>query len=129
MATTDDRPATAEAEEAPMPRLGALGYPNYLRFWLANVARVFGLQFRFIGAGWLTQQLEGSTVWLGVEVARSGDIAYETSTYTLTMTDPKTKKPVTETGAGLVVWKKQADGSWKAHVDAPVSNPPAPPAK
>lgn len=63
----------------------------------------------------------------GVEVARSGDLAYETSTYSITMTDPKTKKPVTETGAGLVVWKKQADGSWKAHVDAPVSNPPAPP--
>ena len=60
-----------------------------------------------------------------VEVARSGDLAYEIATYTITTTDPKTKKPMTETGAGVVVWKKQPDGSWKAHVDVPVSDPPA----
>ncbi len=58
-----------------------------------------------------------------VEVARSGDFAYERSTYSLTTTDPKTKKPVTEKGSGLVVWQKQADGQWKALVDVPVSDP------
>ena len=57
-----------------------------------------------------------------VEVAMSGDLAYETGTYTLTVTDEKTKKPVTSTGHGVVVWKKQADGSWKAHVDVPVAD-------
>jgi uncharacterized protein (TIGR02246 family) len=68
-----------------------------------------------------------------VGVARSGDIAYETSTYSITTTDPKTKKPMTETGAGVVVWKKQPDGSWKVQLDIPVSDatapaaPPAPP--
>lgn len=56
----------AETSEAPMPRFGALGYPNYRLFWIANVARVFGLQFRFIGAGWLTHLLNPSPVWLGV---------------------------------------------------------------
>ena len=34
-------------------RWGALSYPRYRRFWVATVARVFGLQFRFIGVGWL----------------------------------------------------------------------------
>lgn len=58
-----------------------------------------------------------------VEVARSGDFAYERSTYSLTTTGPKTKKPVTEKGSGLVVWQKQADGQWKALVDVPVSDP------
>jgi len=65
----------------------------------------------------------------GVEVARSGDLAYEEGTYSLTMSDPKTKKPATETGAYVVIWKKQADGSWKVHRDVPVSDPPAAPAK
>jgi uncharacterized protein (TIGR02246 family) len=58
----------------------------------------------------------------GVEVARSGDIAYEMSTYSMTMTDPKTKQPATQRGVGVVVWKK-IDGRWKAAVDAPVSDP------
>ncbi len=57
-----------------------------------------------------------------VEVARSSDLAYELSTYSLTMSDPKTKKPVTQKGNGVVVWKKLG-GSWKALVDAPVSDP------
>lgn len=58
-----------------------------------------------------------------VEVARSGDFAYERGTYTITTTDPKTKKPVIENGSGLVVWQKQQDGTWKVLVDAPVSDP------
>jgi len=59
-----------------------------------------------------------------VEVAKSGDLAYELGTYTATSTDPKTKKPITAKGHGVVVWKKQGDGSWKAHVDVPVEGPP-----
>jgi len=44
----------------------------------------------------------------------------------LTTTDLKTKakKPATQRGNYVVVWKKQADGQWKAAVDAPVSDPP-----
>ena len=58
-----------------------------------------------------------------VVVARSGDLAYETGTYTMTMSDAK-KKPATQSGHYVVVWRKEADGSWKAFRDAPVSNPP-----
>lgn len=61
-----------------------------------------------------------------IEVARSGDLAYETSTYSITTTDAKTKKPMTETGAGVVIWKKQTDGSWKVALDVPVSDATAP---
>src|SRR5438045_7139879 len=50
----------------PVPRFGALGYPSYRMFWIANLARVFGLQFRFIGAGWLTHLLNPSPIWLGI---------------------------------------------------------------
>lgn len=58
-----------------------------------------------------------------VQVARSGDIGVEQGTYSLTTTDPKSKKAATQSGHYVVVWKKQADGQWKALVDAPVSDP------
>ena len=59
-----------------------------------------------------------------VEAARSGDLAYETGSYTLTMSDPQ-GNPATQNGHYVVVWKKDASGTWKVAVDAPVSDPPA----
>ena len=63
-----------------------------------------------------------------VVAARSGDIAYETGSYSMTMSDAK-KKPSTEKGHYVVVWRKQADGAWKVVVDTPVSDPPETAAK
>jgi uncharacterized protein (TIGR02246 family) len=51
-----------------------------------------------------------------VEVARSGEMAYEVGTYTLKTQDAR-KREVTEEGKYLVVWKKQADGAWKVKYD------------
>lgn len=51
------------------PRFGAFSSGPYRRYWLATVARVFGLQFRFIGTGWLVVSSDGldlSPIWLGV---------------------------------------------------------------
>ncbi len=61
------RPAEAgESEgEEPLPRWGAFAYPQYRRYWFANLSRVFGLQFRFIAAGWLVYELTSSAIWLG----------------------------------------------------------------
>jgi uncharacterized protein (TIGR02246 family) len=59
-----------------------------------------------------------------VVAARSGDLAYETGTYSMTMSGPQ-KKPATEKGSYVVVWRKQADGAWKVAVDVPVSDPAA----
>jgi uncharacterized protein (TIGR02246 family) len=63
-----------------------------------------------------------------VVAARSGDLAYETGSYEMTMSDAK-KKPATEKGHYVVVWQKQADGAWKVVVDAPLSDPPQAAAK
>jgi uncharacterized protein (TIGR02246 family) len=49
--------------------------------------------------------------------SKGGDMVYSQGTYTMTMTDPKTKKPVTDKGKYLTVYTKQADGSWKAVAD------------
>jgi uncharacterized protein (TIGR02246 family) len=51
-----------------------------------------------------------------VEVAKSGDIAYTTGTYELTMNDAS-GKPVPDHGKYVEVWKKQTDGKWKVAVD------------
>ena len=64
-----------------------------------------------------------------VEAARSGDFAYSQGTYEITVNDPK-GNPVTDRGKYVVVWKRQADKSWKAMADMFNSDlPPAPPAK
>ena len=52
-----------------------------------------------------------------VEVAQAGDIAYSRGHFSITTTDPKTNKPVDGQGSYLTVYKKQADGSWKATED------------
>lgn len=49
---------------------------------------------------------------LGVEVARSGDLAWEHGIYEFATSD-KTGKTATENGTYVTVWKKQRDGAWK----------------
>jgi len=51
-----------------------------------------------------------------VEVARSGDLAYETGTYDMSSKE-KSGKTKREKGKYIVVWKKQANRSWKALLD------------
>ena len=61
-----------------------------------------------------------------IEVAKSGDLGYTQGAYTMTTTDPKTKKPVTDKGKYLTAYKKQADGTWKAVADMTSSDAPLP---
>jgi ketosteroid isomerase-like protein len=51
-----------------------------------------------------------------VDVARSGDVAEDRGSMQVTLTDKKGKS-TTETGQYVLVWKKQADGSWKVAAD------------
>jgi len=73
-----------------------------------------------IRAGW--EQLEAepgaslSYALTGVEVARSGDLAYEYGTYDFASKDKK-GKTIDVKGKYVTVWKKQADGSWKVAAD------------
>ncbi|MEA3010829.1 MAG: hypothetical protein QOJ91_2521 [Sphingomonadales bacterium] len=52
-----------------------------------------------------------------IQVAASGDLAYTRGHYSMTATDPATRKPAESRGSYLTVWKRQADGSWKAIED------------
>jgi len=57
------------------------------------------------------------------------DLAYSQGTYSVTTTDPRTKKVMAETGRYVEVYKKQADGSWKIVEDINSPEAPAVPAK
>ncbi len=64
--------------------------------------------------GWTTDK---------VVVAASGDMAYATGTDQVTFR--AAKQLVSSKNNGLVVWRKQKDGQWKAAVD--IATPSAPP--
>jgi uncharacterized protein (TIGR02246 family) len=61
------------------------------------------------------------------DVATSGDLAYTSGTFNVSYTDPKTKTVVNSAGTYVTVFRKQADGSWKAVAD--IATPGAPPAE
>ncbi len=68
------------------------------------------------------------------DVSASGELGYTQGHFKLTATDPQTKKPTTQTGSYVTIYRKQADGSWKAIEDiaTPTISAPAtsaPPAK
>ncbi len=83
----------------------AAGKDAIRKVW-TNIVAVPGINLR-----WTTSK---------VEVARSGDLAYDTGAYTVTKNDAG-GKPVTTKGKYVVVWKKQADGKWKVIQD--IDNP------
>ena len=63
-----------------------------------------------------------------VEASKGGDFVYTQGSYTMTMSEPKQKKTVTDKGKYLRVYQKHADGSWKAVADMTNSDLPlAPP--
>jgi len=61
-----------------------------------------------------------------IDVAKSGDIGYTQGAYSMTMTDPATKKPISDKGKYLTIYRKQGDGSWKAVEDIFNSDMPMP---
>jgi ketosteroid isomerase-like protein len=62
------------------------------------------------------------------EIALEGEggLAYRTYTFTWTMVMPGVAEPVTDTGKGIEVYKKQADGTWRVVRDVFNSDLPAP---
>jgi len=61
-----------------------------------------------------------------VEVARSGDLAYTHGTYAMTMDGAKKGVSLSEKGKYVTVYRRQADGSWKAVADMFNSDQAAP---
>jgi uncharacterized protein (TIGR02246 family) len=79
-----------------------------------------------IGEFWKKTRESGvqSAALTTVDVGRSGDVAYEVGKVSLTI-QPPGKEPTTAVAKYVVIWKRQADGSWKLHRDIWNSLPPA----
>ncbi len=58
-----------------------------------------------------------------IDAASSGDVAYSRGHFSEKYQDPKSKQIVSDSGSYLTVYKKQADGSWKAVEDFAVADP------
>ena len=74
-----------------------------------------------------TQAAEFSVTWEAtrVEVSAAGDLAYSMGTYEYSLKDAE-GNPVSGKGKFVDIWKKQADGSWKAAVGIGNSDQPSP---
>ena len=59
-----------------------------------------------------------------LEVNGAGDFAYELGTYAMTFEVPGGQTPMSDTGKYLAIWKKQADNTWKFHIDSWSSSQP-----
>ena len=64
--------------------------------------------------------LKLSFATVNVEISKAGDLGYTQGTFTMTMTDPATKKVVNSKGTYLTVYRKGPDGTWKAVQDAAI---------
>lgn len=78
-----------------------------------------------IGEFWETTRNSGvtSATPTTLDVGRDGDIAYEVGKVFLTI-QSEGKQPTKAAAKYVVVWKRQADGSWKLHRDIWNSLPP-----
>ena len=70
--------------------------------------------------------ISGGWIPTRVEVAKSGDMAYVSGTYTFDFKDAS-GKTVKDRGKYLEVWERQPDGSWKCSADTWNSDLPAAP--
>jgi ketosteroid isomerase-like protein len=58
------------------------------------------------------------------EIARSGDLAWQSGGYEITLTDPATHQPRRSSGHWLAALRKDADGAWRYVVFAGTPSPP-----
>jgi ketosteroid isomerase-like protein len=61
-----------------------------------------------------------------VVVSDSGDMAYSVGKFDQTATDPKTNQAVHATGSYVTVYKRAANGAWKAVADITTPGPSTP---
>ena len=109
---------------------GADGYASFVTedaVWLPpNAALVEGRDAVRAWALPFTEAEEFSVTWeaTGVEVSAAGDLAYSMGTYEYSLKDAE-GNPVSDKGKFVDIWKKQADGSWKAAIGIWNSDQPA----
>jgi ketosteroid isomerase-like protein len=129
-----DAQAIRDAEAAIMKNIAAKDVDQTVAFWADDASVFFPNMPALTGGAAIRSAVAemmkdpnfsftgGATK---VEVSKAGDYGYSQGTYTQTFTDPKTKAVMVEKGKYVTVFKKQADGSWKAVADINNADAPA----
>lgn len=73
-------------------------------------------------AGRLEKRRYLDVVITTVHLGRSGDLAWETGTSSVTLQQGESA-PVTVTGRHLAVWKREPDGRWRIRAEVPIADP------
>ena len=90
----------------------------------ANIPIAVGHQaIRVWYESWLTTEVVNIWTTEVIEVAASGDLAYERGTYDFSMDTPD--GPIEDVGKYVLIWKK-IGGQWKAIIDISNSDLPLP---
>jgi ketosteroid isomerase-like protein len=99
-----DRALTFWSDDAMIlaPNAPAIVGKEAIRKYVSEASAIPGFSI-----AWATDK-----VW----ISASGDLAYSSGTSQITVTTPE-GKAVTERNKGMVVWKKQAGGTWKCTAD------------
>jgi len=96
-----------------------------LPFWADDTTILSPGEPAIVGKEAIRQYVSGafatpgfSITWRTEKVAlsQSGDLAYSIGTDRISLTT-RDGKPVTQENRGVVIWKKQPDGSWKCILD------------
>ncbi len=121
----DEENAVRSTDANWLEAVRAKDYERALTFWTHDAMVLPPNSPAIVGKGSIRKYVMGASTLPGfsitwttgqVWVSGSGDLAYESATNAVTAAAPGGKL-VTETNRGIVVWKKQPDGSWKCAVD------------
>ncbi|MFZ0796298.1 MAG: DUF4440 domain-containing protein [Terriglobales bacterium] len=80
---------------------------------------------KFIASGFALQDYKITWHPNKAGIARSGDLGYTSGTYEMSFKDAS-GKTISDKGKYLMVWKKQADATWKVLFDTSNSDLPRP---
>ncbi|MGC2108126.1 MAG: DUF4440 domain-containing protein [Candidatus Korobacteraceae bacterium] len=90
-----------------------------------NAPMVHGREaIRELFSGWFKPELKINWTPDKVEAANSEDLGFSSGTYQMSFKD-SADEIVSDQGKYVIVWKKQADGSWKVVLDISNSDMPA----
>ena len=121
----DEENAIRSTDAKWLEAVKAKNYERALTFWTDDAMVLPPNSPAIVGKDAIRKYVMGASTVPGfsitwttgqVWVSGSGDLAYESSSNAVTAGDPSGRL-VTEKNKGIVVWRKQPDGSWKCAVD------------
>jgi ketosteroid isomerase-like protein len=112
-----DRTAIRQADEADTKMMNAKNWLGYLDLYTEDAIQLPPNQAAVQGKAGIQAWHEAFPPFSNfqeqsLEIEGQGGLAYDRGTYSMTLTPPGAA-PIEDHGKYLIIWRKQADGSWK----------------